>query len=66
MIKHPLEFSTRKALEVQLGETPGREVAEVIFRLAARIEQLERTKVDKTMIIPAEMGLDKSPETSRH
>jgi hypothetical protein len=52
MLKHPLDFSTRKALEVQLGVTPGKEIAEVVFQLAARIEQLERTKVDKTMIVP--------------
>jgi hypothetical protein len=52
MLKHPLDFSTRKALEVQLGVTPGREIADVMFQLAARIEQLERTKVDKTMIVP--------------
>lgn len=56
MLKHPLEFTTRKALEVQLGETPGREIAEVIFQLAARIEQLERSKVDKTFIVPTTSG----------
>lgn len=52
MIKHPLEFSTRKALEVQLGEAPGREVSEAIRQLAERIEQLERNKVDKTLVVP--------------
>ena len=52
MLKHPLDFTTRKALEVQLGESPGRDIAEVLLRLAARVEQLERMKVDKTMIVP--------------
>ncbi len=52
MLKHPLDMSTRKTLEVQLGEDTGREISEVIFQLAARIEQLERSKVDKTMIVP--------------
>ena len=58
MLKHPLDFSTRKTLEVQLGETPGREIAEVVFQLAARIEQLERTKVDKTLIVPVASNAD--------
>ena len=61
MLKHPLEFNTRKALEVQLGEAPGREIAEAIFRLAARIEQLERSKVDKTLIIPNAENAEKAP-----
>lgn len=62
MIKHPLEFSTRKALEVQLGEAPGREVAEAIRQLAERIEQLERNKVDKTLVVP--VGQPTSQATS--
>ena len=65
MLKHPLDFSTRKALEVQLGEVPGREISEVIFQLAARIEQLERTKVDKTLIVPSSSLADTSEPTAR-
>ncbi len=52
MLKHPLDFNTRKALAVQLGETPGKEIAEVIFQMAARIEHLERIKLDKTFVVP--------------
>jgi hypothetical protein len=55
MLKHPLDFNTRKALAVQLGEEPGAEIAELLFKLAARIEHLERTKIDKTYVVPGEV-----------
>jgi hypothetical protein len=52
MLRHPLNFETRKALCVHLGETVGREIAELVFHLATRIEALERGKVDVTPILP--------------
>jgi hypothetical protein len=51
MLKHPLDFNTRKALCVHLGETAGRELADLIFGLASRVEALERGKVDVTPIV---------------
>ena len=51
-----LSFNTRKALNVHLGETAGQEVANLLQKLAARVEELERTKVSVTPV---------APETSR-
>jgi hypothetical protein len=48
-----LSHSTRKALCVQLGESAGTEIANVLQMLAERIEQLERTKVNVTPVVPA-------------
>jgi hypothetical protein len=56
MLRHPLDFNTRKALCVHLGETAGREIANLIFGLAARVEALERGKVDVTPIVPEHRG----------
>jgi hypothetical protein len=52
-----LSFNTRKALSVQLGDAAGQEVANLLQKLAARVEELERTKVSITPI---------APESSRH
>jgi hypothetical protein len=52
MLKHPLDFNTRKALCVHLGEMAGRQIADLIFDLAERVESLEREKVDVTHIVP--------------
>ncbi len=46
-----LSINCRKALTVQLGETAGREIAELIQRLANKVEELEKSKVDVTPII---------------
>ena len=51
-----LSFNTRKALSVQLGDAAGQEVANLLQKLASRIEELERTKVS---VIPV------APESSR-
>lgn len=48
-----LSSTSRKALTVQLGEAAGREVAELIHRLAERIERLERSKVDIMPVVPS-------------
>ena len=46
-----MTINCRKALTVQLGETAGREIAELIQQLVNRIEQLEKSKVDVTPIV---------------
>ena len=47
-----LSASTRKALSVHLGENAGNEIAQVIRTMAAQIEELKRTKVNVTQVIP--------------
>jgi hypothetical protein len=51
-IKLDLSAETRKCLEVQLGDPAGKEVAELIRRMAHRISELERGKVNVTPIVP--------------
>jgi len=48
----PLTFNTRKSLANHLGESAGSEISNLIMRLIARVEQLERNKVDVTPIVP--------------
>jgi hypothetical protein len=47
-----LSPSARKALSVQIGEHAGGEIADLIQRMAAEIEELKRTKVSITRIVP--------------
>ncbi len=47
-----LSQSARKALQVQLGEGPGHEIAMLIQRMASQIDELKRTKVSVTQVIP--------------
>ena len=56
MAKQELSFGTRKALSVQLGESAGSELGTLIQQLLDRVEQLERTKVDVTPIIPLDIA----------
>jgi hypothetical protein len=51
MKKNGLSFNTRKALANKLGDAAGQEVADLISHLVARIEQLERNKVDITPVV---------------
>ncbi len=51
MSRH-LSFNTRKSLCNQLGESAGREVADILQQLLERVDSLERTKVDVTPIVP--------------
>ncbi len=51
MKKSGLSFNTRKALANKLGEAAGQEIADLISHLMARIEQLERNKVDITPVV---------------
>ncbi len=47
-----LSFNTRKALNVHLGDSAGQEIANLLQKLAARVEELERTKVSVTPVAP--------------
>ena len=49
-----LSYNTRKSLCVQLGEGPGNEIADLIQKMAQRIEALERNKVNVTRIVPTD------------
>ncbi|MFO1066231.1 MAG: hypothetical protein U0892_20425 [Pirellulales bacterium] len=50
---HGLSYQTRKALCVQLGEAAGNEIANLLQRMAAQIEELKRSKVNVTQVVPA-------------
>ena len=53
-MKNPgLSYNSRKALMVNIGESAGAEIANLIAQMAAEIEELRRTKVNVTRIIPA-------------
>lgn len=47
-----LSYSARKALTVQIGEKAGGEIADLIQSMADEIEELRRTKVSITRIVP--------------
>ena len=51
-----LSENARKTLMVNIGESAGREVAELIARMAREIDELKRTKVSVTRIVPETMG----------
>ena len=53
-----LSNSARKALTVHLGESAGNEIASLIQRMAAQIEELKRGKVSVTQVIPSANKLD--------
>lgn len=44
----------RKALCVQVGESAGNEIADLLLEIAARVQRLERSKVNVTPIAPAD------------
>jgi hypothetical protein len=46
-----LSYNSRKALIVNIGETAGSEIADLISQMAAEIEELRRTNVDVTRIV---------------
>ncbi len=48
-----LTYNTRKALCVHIGEPAGAELASLLRRLIARVEQLEKSKVNVTPVAPA-------------
>lgn len=47
-----LSYSARKALCVQLGEAAGTEIANLLQRMAVQIEELKRSKVNVTQVVP--------------
>ena len=53
-----LSYSARKALTVHLGESAGNEIASLIQRMAAQIEELKRSKVSVTQVIPNQNKVD--------
>ncbi|MEM1226097.1 MAG: hypothetical protein AAGJ40_10380 [Planctomycetota bacterium] len=52
-MKRPaLSYNSRKALMVNIGEAAGSEIADLIARLSDEVEELRRTKVSITRIVP--------------
>jgi hypothetical protein len=49
-----LSYNARKALMVHIGEKAGAEIADLIQEMALEIEELRRTKVSITRIVPGE------------
>jgi hypothetical protein len=47
-----LTFNSRKALMNNIGEAAGTEIANLISDMAAEIEDLRRSKVNVTRIVP--------------
>ncbi|MEO8494247.1 MAG: hypothetical protein ABI614_04200 [Planctomycetota bacterium] len=52
MKKLELNFRSRKALSVHVGEAAATELVGFLEELATRVEQLERGKVDVMHIVP--------------
>ena len=47
-----LSFETSKALAVHLGQDAGTEISTILRRMAAQIDDLKRSKVEVTSVIP--------------
>ncbi|MGB0596053.1 MAG: hypothetical protein ACPGLY_05035 [Rubripirellula sp.] len=47
-----LSYNSRKALMVNIGDQAGMEIANLISQMASEIEELRRTKVSVTRIVP--------------
>jgi hypothetical protein len=50
-----LSYNSRKALINNIGEAAGTEIANLINELVAEVEELRRTKVTVTRIVPGVM-----------
>jgi hypothetical protein len=48
-----LSYQARKALNVHVGEAAGTEIANLLQRMAAQIEELKRSKVNVTPVVPS-------------
>lgn len=48
-----LTFNSRKALMNNIGEAAGTELANMLAEMAAEIEELRRSKVNVTRIVPS-------------
>jgi hypothetical protein len=53
-----LSYSARKALTVHLGEAAGNEIASLLQRMAAQIDELKKGKVSVTQVIPNQVAID--------
>jgi len=51
-----LSYNARKALSVHIGESAGTEIANLLQKMAAQIEELKRSKVTVTTVIPGPKG----------
>lgn len=60
-----LSPNCRKALTVHLGEAAGCEVAELLQKMAERIERLEQSKVDVMPVVKAITSRGGSAAVSR-
>lgn len=49
-----LSYNSRKALMVNIGENAGSEVADLLTQLMDEVEELRRTKVSITRIVPGQ------------
>lgn len=49
-----LSYDARKALMVHVGEKAGEEISNLLSQMAAEIEELRRTKVSVTKIVPGQ------------
>ena len=47
-----LSYNSRKALIVNIGESAGSEIADLIAKLVDEVDELRRTKVSITRIVP--------------
>ncbi len=50
-----LSYSARKALNVHVGDAAGNEIANLLQRMAAQIEELKRCKVNVTPVVPSKL-----------
>lgn len=48
-----LSFNSRKALTVNIGENAATEISDLISQLLSEVEELRRTKVSITRIVPS-------------
>jgi hypothetical protein len=53
-----LSYSARKALVVHVGESAGQEIAGLLQRLCSQVEELKRTKVNVTPVVPSQIRVD--------
>jgi hypothetical protein len=53
-----LSYQARKALNVHVGESAGTEIANLLQRMAAQIEELKRSKVNVTPVVPTKTQED--------
>lgn len=53
-----LSSNTRKALSVQLGESAANEIANLLERLTKQVEELKKSKVSVTEVVPGRTEKD--------